>query len=172
MKKKRRKIIKKIKNVLFVCMGNTARSPAAEYLAKGLKQKYDEQLKDIKFDSAGFFNAFSYMQPESRNYLKSKGIDASDFHPKVINKNLLEQFDLILTMEQSHSTDIIKNYNDVKDIDKKTFTLKEFSGEINDIDIIDPYYTNSSVYMEILEIIDKYIKKAILKIIEINKSAK
>ena len=172
MKKKRRKIIKKIKNVLFVCMGNTARSPAAEYLAKGLKQKYDEQLKDIKFDSAGFFNAFSYMQPESRNYLKLKGIDASDFHPKVINKNLLEQFDLILTMEQSHSTDIIKNYNDVKDIDKKTFTLKEFSGEINDIDIIDPYYTNSSVYMEILEIIDKYIKKAILKIIEINKSAK
>jgi protein-tyrosine-phosphatase len=171
MKKKRRKIIKKIKNVLFVCMGNTARSPAAEYLAKGLKQKYNEQLKEIKFDSAGFFNAFSYMQPESRNYLKSKGINPSDFLPKVINKNLLDQFDLILTMEQSHSTDIIKNYNDLKDIGKKTFTLKEFCGDINDIDIIDPYYTNSSVYMEILEIIDKYIEKAILKIIEINKSA-
>ena len=34
----------KIKHVLFVCLGNTARSPAAEYLAKGLKKKYKEDL--------------------------------------------------------------------------------------------------------------------------------
>ena len=151
-------------------MGNTARSPAAEYLAKGLKKKYDKELNDINFDSAGFFNAFSYMQPESRNYLKSKGIDASDFHPKVINRNLLENYDLILTMELSHSMDIIKNYSELKNINKKTFTLKEFCGEINDFDIIDPYYTNSNVYLKILKIIDKYIEKALLKIIEINKS--
>ncbi|TFG25963.1 MAG: hypothetical protein EU532_10990 [Promethearchaeota archaeon] len=152
-------------------MGNTARSPAAEYLAKGLKKKYDNELSDINFDSAGFFNAFSYMQPESRNYLKSKGIHASDFHPKVINRNLLETYDLILTMEQSHSKDIIKSYSEVKNINKKTFTLKEFCGEVNDFNIIDPYYTNSNFYVKILRIIDKYVEKALLKIIEINKSA-
>lgn len=151
-------------------MGNTARSPAAEYLAKGLKKKYDRELNDVIFDSAGFFNAFSYMQPESRNYLKSKGIDASDFQPKVINRNLLEKNDLILTMELSHSEDIIKNYREVENINKKTYTLKEFCGEINDFNIIDPYYTNSNFYVKILKIIDKYIEKALMKIIEINKS--
>ena len=81
-------------------MGNTARSPAAEYLAKHLKMKFQSDLNEINFDSAGFFNAFSYMQPESRDYLKSKGINASDFRPKVINKKLLEKQDLILTMEK------------------------------------------------------------------------
>jgi len=149
-------------------MGNTARSPAAEYLAKGLKEQFKEDLKDIIFDSAGFFNAFSYMQPESRNYLHSKGIDDSDFRPKVIDRSLLEQADLILTMEHSHSMDIKRNYNNVKDIDKKTLTLKEFSGDIDNLDIIDPYYTSSSLYVKILKIIDKYVELAVKKIIEIN----
>ncbi|MFX0070839.1 MAG: hypothetical protein ACFFAO_07095 [Candidatus Hermodarchaeota archaeon] len=168
---RRVEINKKIKNVLFICMGNTARSPAAEYLAKGLKTKYKDDLKEVNFDSAGFFNAFSYMQPESRNYVKSKGIDASDFRPKIINRKLLEQNELILTMEQSHSMDIKNNYNNVKDIDTKTFTLKEFCGEIKDFDIIDPYYTSSSLYKKILKIIDNYVEKAIIEIIELNKKS-
>lgn len=159
----------KIKNVLFVCMGNTARSPAAEYLAKGLKKRYKDELEDIIFDSAGFFNAFSYMQPESYDYLKSKGINSSDFIPKIINKNLLEKQDLILTMEYSHSRDIKNNYPNVKDIDKKTFTLKEFAGETRDLDIIDPYYTSRSVYGKVLKIIDDFVNKAVNRIIEINK---
>ncbi|MFX1453715.1 MAG: low molecular weight protein arginine phosphatase [Promethearchaeota archaeon] len=152
-----------------MCMGNTARSPAAEYLAKGLKEQFNEELKDVIFDSAGFFNAFSYMQPESRNYLRSKGIDDSDFKPKVIDRKLLEKADLILTMEDSHSKDIKRIYGNVKDIDNKTYTLKEFSGEIDNLDIIDPYYTTSSFYVKILEIIDKYVELALKKIIEINK---
>lgn len=159
----------KIKNVLFICMGNTARSPAAEYLAKGLKKRYKEELEDIIFDSAGFFNAFSYMQPESYDYLKSKGINSSDFVPKIINKNLLEKQDLILTMEYSHSRDIKNNYPNVKDIDKKTFTLKEFAGETRDLDIIDPYYTSRSVYNKILKIIDDFVNKAVNRIIKNNK---
>jgi len=149
-------------------MGNTARSPAAEYLAKDLKEKFKDDLKDVNFDSAGFFNAFSYMQPESRTYLNSKGIEHSNFRPKVIDRDLLEQADLILTMEDSHSIDIKKKYSNVKDIDKKTYTLKEFSGEIDNLDIIDPYYTDSSFYFKILKIIDKYIELAVKKIIEIN----
>ena len=151
-------------------MGNTARSPAAEYLAKGLKEQYKAELKDVEFDSAGFFNAFTYMQPESRTYLNSKGIDNSDFTPKVVDRNLLEHADLILTMENSHSIDIKRNFSTVRDIDKKTYTLKEYGGEIENLDIIDPYYTSSSFYVKILKIIDKYVELAIKKIIEINKS--
>ncbi len=160
----------RIKNVLFVCMGNTARSPAAEYLAKGLKKRFKNELEDITFDSAGFFNAFGYAQPETINYLISKGIESSDFIPKIINKNLLENQDLILTMEYSHSRDIKNNYPNVKDIDEKTFTLKEFAGETRDIDIIDPYYTSRIVFDKVLKTIDDYVNKAIKKIIEINKS--
>ena len=155
----------KIKNVLFVCLGNTARSPAAEYLARYYTKKLNV---DLDFDSCGFFNAFSYMQPESRRYLDSKGISHSDFTPKIINRKLLEKQDLILTMEYIHSRDIVKNFNNINNIEKKTYTLKEFNGETQNIDIIDPYYTTIDNYKKVLRIIDENIEKAIRKIIQIN----
>ena len=156
----------KIENILFVCAGNTARSPTAEYLAKYYAKKYNVNLQ---FDSCGFFNAFSYMQPESREYLELKGIKSSDFRPKILNKTLLEKQDLIITMEQSQSNDIIRNYPQISDIDKKTFTLKEFNEDTGDLDIIDPYYTSQTVYKKVLKTIDNNIEKMIKKIIEMNK---
>ena len=156
----------KIKNILFVCLGNTARSPAASYLAQYYAKKYNANLI---FESAGFINAFSYIQTESRDYLQSKGIDHSGFRPKLINRKLLENQDLVLTMERSHSIDIIGNYNTIKDIDKKTYTLREFNGEIHDLDIIDPYYTSNKTYRKVLRIIDEQVEKAVKKIIQINK---
>ena len=155
----------KIKRILFVCMGNTARSPAAEYLAR----YYAKELNmDLECDSCGFFNAFSYIQPESRKYLDSKGIKHSDFVPKIINRNLLEKQDLILTMERTHSLEIKRDFNAVRDIEKKTFTLREFNGETQNIDIIDPYYTSDETYRKIMKIIDNQVKQALKKIVQIN----
>lgn len=155
----------KIKNVLFVCLGNTARSPAAEYLGRYYAKKLNA---DLQFDSCGFINAFGYMQAESRIFLDSKGINHSDFTPKIINRKLLEKQDLILTMEYNHSKEIKNAFNNVKDIDKKTFTLKEFNGEPDDLDIIDPYYTSNSTYKKVLKILDENVRKAIEKIIFLN----
>lgn len=157
----------KIKRVLFVCLGNTARSPAAEYLARYHAEKFDG---DLIFSSAGFINAFSHMQPQSQEYLNLKKIKHSDFQPQLIRRSLLEQQDLILTMERSHSLDIITKYHSIEDIDKKIFTLKEFNGEMEDIDIIDPYYASSERYKQVLRIIDQNVEKAIKKIIIFNNS--
>jgi len=48
-----------IEKILLICLGNTARSPAAEYLARDYAKEYNVNLT---FESAGFINAFSYMQ--------------------------------------------------------------------------------------------------------------
>ena len=157
----------KIRRVLFICLGNTARSPAAEYLARYYAKKLGTNLK---FDSCGFFNAFSYMQPESRLYLDSLGIDHSDFRPKIISNQVLEKHDLILTMERKHSKDIKSNFSTIRGIENKTYTLKEFAGEVKDLDIIDPYYTSTETYRKVLKIIETYVKKAIQKIDKINSS--
>ncbi|MBA7516402.1 Protein-arginine-phosphatase [subsurface metagenome] len=157
----------KIKKILLVCLGNTARSPAAEYLAKFYAKKHKS---DLRFESAGFINAFSYMQPESQEYLNSKGIKHSDFRPQIINRKLLERQDLIVTMEKSHVTDIRENYQGVNDISKKLFTLKEFNGETDDLNIIDPYYASTKTYQKVLKIIDENIEKMIKKIIRINET--
>jgi len=155
----------KIKKVLFVCLGNTARSPVAEYLAR----YYAKELNvDLEFDSCGFINAFDFMQLESQKYLNEKVIKHSDFVPKIINRNLLEKQDLILTMEITHSKDIKSQFNDIQDIDKKTFTLREFNGEAENLDIIDPYYTSNATYKKVLKIIDQMVQKAVEKIIYLN----
>jgi len=155
----------KISKILITCLGNTARSPAAEYLARDYAKK---KGVDLIFESAGFINAFSHMQPESQKYLNSKGIDYSDFHPQIINRNLLEKQDLILTMERSHVDEIRDTYPGIVDIDKFTFTLKEFNGETEELDIIDPYYESTNTYKKVLRLIDENIVKMINKIIQIN----
>ncbi len=154
----------KIRRILVVCSGNTARSPAGEYLGKYYAKKYNA---DLKFDSCGFFNAFSYMQPESREYLSSKGIDPSGFNPKTINKKLLQENDLIITMEQYHIEQIKSNFQNIEEINSKSFTLKEFNGGKGDI--MDPYYTNKETYMRVMKELDKNIDKLVKKIIEMNK---
>jgi protein-tyrosine phosphatase len=108
------------------------------------------------------------MQPESQDYLSSKGIDHSDFKPQLINRKLLENQDLIITMERSHVEDILRNYHELKNLRDKTYTLKEFNGETSDLDIIDPYYTSTATYKNILKIIDENIEKLIKIIKETN----
>ena len=157
----------RIKHILFICLGNTARSPVAEYLAKDYAEKMNLHLH---IESAGFINAFSYMQPESRRYLNSKGIDHSDFRPQLINRILLQEQDLILTMEESHKADILSNYTNIEGLDKRVFTLREFNGESKNLDIIDPYYTSNDTYYNVMKLIDRNIKEAIQKIMLINKS--
>lgn len=157
----------KYEKIIFVCRGNTARSPVAEYLARYYAKKYEV---DLKFQSAGFINAFSYMQPESRKYLERKNIIYSDFVPQLISSNLLENNDLIITMELTHKEEIFHSYPLIKNVEEKTYTLKEFNGAKKNLDIIDPYYTDRNTYQKIMELIDKEVENLILKIINFEKS--
>jgi len=111
------------------------------------------------------------MQPESREYLNKKNINHSDFSPQLINSNLLENNDLIITMEWSHKDEIIHSYPLIKNVAKKTFTLKEYNGAKEDLDIIDPYYTNRNNYRKIMELIDNQVENLILNIMKINQNS-
>ena len=154
----------RIENILFICYGNTARSPA-EYLAKHYAKFED---LDIHFESAGFINAFSYMQPESQKFLNSKRIDYSDFKPQLVSQDLLKRQDLIITMEESHKERITQNY-EIENLKDKLFTLKEFAGSSDsNLDISDPYYTSKEEYFRLIEVIDKNVHKMIQKLKKIN----
>lgn len=161
-----------IKKVLFICFGNTCRSPAAEYLAKWLQQtKYKGKLTGVIFDSAGFDNYFTYAQPETVSYVKSKGGDISDFRPKIFNRQLFKEQDLIITMEEHQVENIIKVFRDIKNIKRKTHALKQYVGETENIDIDDPYMQDHRYYIEIIRIIEENVEKLIKKIIDINNSS-
>jgi len=161
-----------IKKVLFICFGNTCRSPAAEYLSKWLQNsKYKGNIDDVIFDSAGFDNYFSYAQPETVSYINSKGADISDFRPKIFDKHLFEEQDLIITMEEHQVENIIKNFSNVRDIERKTHALKHYVGETENIDIDDPYMQDHHYYINIMRIIEENVEKLLEKIIKINNSS-
>ena len=64
----------------------------------------------VVFDSAGWHNAFDYAQPETIDYVKSKGIEINDFQPKAITRELIEKRDLIIGMERYHLIKVKKRF--------------------------------------------------------------
>lgn len=90
-----------MKNILFVCSGNTCRSPMAEGLFRDLLVK--RQISHIVCQSAGV-SAFPG-DPAAENavaVLREWGIDISGHRSRPVSAPLLEEADLILCMTKTH----------------------------------------------------------------------
>jgi len=90
----------KYMKVLFVCSGNAYRSPIAEALFKKLRP-------DLEVDSAGTQVATAISE-EARKYLATE--NAEQYLKKVpesIDSKNLNQYDLIVAMEQRHKDAVL-----------------------------------------------------------------
>ncbi|MHA2288531.1 MAG: arsenate reductase/protein-tyrosine-phosphatase family protein [Promethearchaeota archaeon] len=162
----------KIKNVLFLCSGNTCRSPFAEYFSKWLqKTKYASDIKDLNFDSAGIYHYYEKPQEGTLKYLTAKGIEMDDFEAKDVDEELLNKQDLILAFEEKyHIRKLKRKFRNLKDLDEKLILLLKFAGETENFEIEDPFYLEENEYNAILKRIETGIIKSIEKIIKINNS--
>ncbi len=144
--------------ILFVCLGNTCRSPAAEYYAK--KWARERNMRgDFHFASAGFNGYFSTAQPETRKILgEEEGMDMTDFRSQIITKELIQEFDYIITMENYQKRDILQMLPDSPEPRQKVFTLKEIAGAGGG-DVKDPYMLGFSEYKKILHEIKGLVGK-------------
>ncbi len=99
---------------LFVCTGNTCRSPMAEgifrkYLAEKLQCKVDHLDKiGYKISSAGVIDNVGFpASTEAIAACAAKGIDITAHKNKGLSKELIEESDFIFAMEQIHQKHVI-----------------------------------------------------------------
>lgn len=135
--------------VIFVCTGNTCRSPMAEGIFKSIYGD-DKALSRglyVPEQISASFNSIKAME--------EMDIDISKHRSRQLTVGEAEDCDIIITMTESHKNTIISAYPKFRD---KTFTLSEFAGEGGDIK--DPYGGDFALYSECAKEIRALILKA------------
>ena len=151
--------------ILFVCTGNTCRSPMAEYLMKDKIKK--ENLEDkIEVKSAGLFVDQNFAMPSAlavQVLSEEYEIDMSGHKPKVIDIDLIMDSDLILCMEETMAIYLKANLHNIdEDSILLVTTLKEFVGKQGNV--LDPYGGDLQVYRNKAEELNQLTKQIIEKI--------
>ena len=151
--------------ILFVCTGNTCRSPMAEYLMKDKIKK--ENLEDkIEVKSAGLFVDQNSVKPSALavEVLKEDyQIDMSVHKPQVINIDLIMESDLILCMEETMAIYLKANLHNIdEDSILLVETLKSYVGQNGNVS--DPYGGDIQVYRNTAKELDQLTTQIIEKI--------
>ncbi|KHD86702.1 low molecular weight protein arginine phosphatase [Heyndrickxia ginsengihumi] len=140
-------------NILFVCTGNTCRSPMAEAIL------HHKNIDGIDVRSAGVF-AMNGQDPSynALQVLKEQSIEHKK-KARMLTENDIDWATYILTMTLGHKEAVIKQFPNASN---KTFTLKEFvNGEHGDI--TDPYGGSLEIYRktyhELYSLINHLVQK-------------
>jgi len=135
--------------ILFVCTGNTCRSPIAEGYFNFESTKNGMGMKAI---SAGISaNEGENASPMAIKVLeKLYGIDISSHRAQTVKEKDVDDADLIFTMSRMHKNLLISNFPEHRE---KIFTLSEYALEPDTLqfaeDIKDPYMSDEDTYSEV-----------------------
>ena len=135
-------------DIIFVCTGNTCRSPMAEVIAKSL-------MPDLTITSVGVAaSAGSPASINACNVMEEWGLNLASHKSKIINRDMLAGSNLVLTMTKSHLA-VVKSLCK----EARAFTLAEYVG--NDKDISDPFGGDIKTYQDCAEEIKTLVQKVL-----------
>ncbi|MDD4802748.1 MAG: low molecular weight protein arginine phosphatase [Syntrophomonas sp.] len=155
------------KNILFVCTGNTCRSPMASQLLLNKLQQQGESMQatDIQVCSAGLFTYDGLpASAQAIEVMREEGIDISLHRSALLESSHIHDADLILTMTSSQR-DILINRFPYKYL--CVYTLGEFVGN-EGAEVLDPYGQDLHTYRQCLGQLKLLVDRLVPKIIELD----
>lgn len=139
--------------VLFVCLGNICRSPAAEGVFQHLVEQKGLSGRYV-IDSAGTSGSHRGEAADARmqKHAEARGYKLTSRSRRFTEEDF-EKFDLILVMDQ-------RNFEDVEALDyhdefrHKIKYLTSFCQTVKASEVPDPYYGGSAGFERVLDIVE------------------
>ena len=137
--------------ILFVCMGNICRSPAGEGV---LKHQLKASGIKAEVDSAGTIGLHSGHLPDNRmrRAASARGIQL-DHRARQVKPADLEEFDLILVMDQDNLRDVRRLDSEGRAHDK-ILLFRQFCTKQPGNEVPDPYYGEASDFEHVLDLME------------------
>ena len=146
----------KYSKLIFVCTGNTCRSPMAETIFKNL-----ETNSDMKVCSRGLVVLFSEpSNPKAEMVLQNHNLILKNHSSKPLRQSEINETALILTMTENQKKQVMQNFQLVDNV----YTIKEYAGEFGDV--TDPYGGTLVDYEECYIELARLVKKTVYQLNE------
>lgn len=151
----KRKTVKKL--IVFVCTGNTCRSPMAEAVFKTLAN--DWGLVKLKIRSAGVrVKKGDSLNPKSALVLEEQGLSLPEFTPSRLTDAMLKQSLAVVCMTDAQRDLVMEmRWNALKkagenedDIQNNVYSFAELTG----YEVLDPYGRDIDCYRYVYQLID------------------
>ncbi len=141
-----------MKRVLFVCLGNICRSPAAEGVFRA-KVEAAGRSKEFEIDSAGTIaaHAGSPADARMRRHAAARGYHLASISRPVVAADF-ECFDHIYAMDEANLRDLLARAPG--NAHAKIHLLLELAPELNTCEVPDPYYGGAEGFEQVLDLLD------------------
>ena len=148
------------KKIIFVCTGNTCRSPMAEIIFKAEMKK--RNITTVTVKSAGIAADASGINPKSAAVLKEKGYRVGKFTSTQLDEKLLKDALMIICMTESQREKVAYAVAKVCGVgeEKKVQSFYSLAGD----EVPDPYGKDIDCYRYVFEIISMSMNKIFEKI--------